>query len=261
MSRSKHSVGTGLVALLVPVYLLFTISCTPSSGESATQAAPAKERVLVFTKTSGYYHKSIPAGVAALQELGKEAGFAVDTSRSATPFTPETLSQYKAVIFLNTTEDVLAADQQAAFEAYIRAGGGFVGIHSATDTEYEWPWYAELVGGYFHSHPEVQQATVQVQDKNHSSTHFLPDAWKRTDEWYNFKNLNPNVKVLASLDESSYTGGIHGEHHPIAWYHEYDGGRAFYTAGGHTEESYQEPLFRQHLLGGIRYAMGLAEAE
>ncbi|GGK82324.1 hypothetical protein GCM10011405_32620 [Rufibacter glacialis] len=213
--------------------------------------------VLVFYKTAGFYHTSIPAGLAALQKMGKENGFRVDTTKNAGKFVPDTLQKYKAVIFLNTTGDVLNDPQQTAFEQYIKKGGGFVGVHAATDTEYSWPWYNQLVGAYFANHPKVQTATVRVVDKGHAATHFLPEAWVRKDEWYNFKNLNPKVKVLAHLDETTYSGGTNGAHHPIAWYHTFDGGRAFYTGGGHTAESYAEPLFLQHLLGGIQYVLGL----
>jgi type 1 glutamine amidotransferase len=216
-------------------------------------AGPA---ILVFYKTSGFYHSSIPAGIEAIQQLGRENGFAVDTTRQAGRFVPDTLRKYQAVVFLSTTQDVLNNAQQAAFEQYIRLGRGFVGIHAATDTEYDWPWYNGLVGAYFNGHPAVQPATVVVADSLHPATSFLPPRWERTDEWYNFRSLAADLRVLATLDETTYAGGSHGARHPIAWCHAYAGGRAFYTAGGHTEASYREPLFRQHLLGGIRYAMG-----
>ena len=146
--------------------------------------------------------------------------------------------------------------QQADFERYIQAGGGFVGVHSAADTEYDWIWYGHLIGAYFNGHPAIQEAEVSVVDKTHLSTKMLPDTWSRTDEWYNYKSLNQNVNKLLNLEEDSYEGGTNGKNHPIAWYHNYDGGRAFYTGGGHTDESYSEDLFLQHLLGGIQYAIG-----
>jgi type 1 glutamine amidotransferase len=212
--------------------------------------------VLVFYKTSGFYHTSIPAGIKAIQQLGRDNNFRVDTTNDAGRFQLATLRQYKAVVFLSTTQNVLNPAQQTAFEQYIRLGRGFVGVHAATDTEYEWAWYNSLVGAYFNGHPAVQQATVKVVDNKHPATAFLPTQWVRMDEWYNFRNLAPDLRVLATLDETSYSGGTNGTTHPIAWYHSYDGGRAFYTAGGHTDESYQEPLFLRHLLGGITYAIG-----
>jgi type 1 glutamine amidotransferase len=240
-----------LLLLLCLTVFLFT-GCTKNNHSEGSGLPP---RVLVFYKTAGFYHTSIPTGLVALQKMGRENGFGVDTTNNAAYFVADSLRKYHAVVFLSTTQDVLTLPQQAAFEKYIKAGNGFVGIHAATDTEYDWPWFNQLVGAYFESHPEIQNATVQVLDKSHLSTSFLPDRWERRDEWYNFKNINPNIKVLANLDETTYKGGKNGSNHPIAWYHSFDGGRAFYTAGGHTNESYQEPLFLQHLLGGIRYAM------
>ncbi|GAB2942861.1 hypothetical protein GCM10027048_04410 [Hymenobacter coalescens] len=213
----------------------------------------------MFYKTAGFYHSSIPVAIEALRKLGADNNIQVDTTRVAANFTQATLAKYKAVVFLSTTGDVLNDAQQRAFEEYIKAGNGFVGVHAATDTEYDWPWYNGLVGAYFDGHPAIQPATVEVVDKNHDATVMLPDAWPRTDEWYNFRNLNPGVQVLANINEQSYSGGIHGAEHPIAWYHSYQNGRAFYTAGGHTDDSYREPLFLQHLLGGIRYASGLSQ--
>lgn len=220
-------------------------------------------RILVFSKTAGYFHASIPDGVAALQQLGEENGFEVDTTTNAELFTEENLQNYATVVFLSTTGDVLNHTQEAEFERYIQSGGGFVGIHAAADTEYEWGWYGRLVGGYFSDHPgirdphpNVQEGTLDVVDKSHPSTEFLPDQWTRTDEWYSYRNMNEDVNVLMTIDEDSYQGGMDMGYHPMAWYHEYDGGRAFYTASGHTSESYEEELFLEHLLEGIRYAIG-----
>ncbi|TVT42536.1 ThuA domain-containing protein [Hymenobacter setariae] len=212
--------------------------------------------VLVFYKTKGFHHASIPAGLAAFQQLGRAHNFRVDTTLQATRFVADTLRRYAAVVFLNTTGDVLDSTQQVAFERYIGQGHGFMGVHAASDTEYNWPWYGKLVGAYFKSHPQVQPATVLVTDTNHPATRFLPARWQRTDEWYNFRDIAPDLRVLATVDETSYTGGINGKQHPFAWYHTYGGGRAFYTAGGHLPENYADSLFQRHLLGGLRYAMG-----
>ena len=218
--------------------------------------------VLVFTKTAGFRHDSIADGIAAVQTLGRENGFAVEATEDAGRFTDEGLAPYRAVIFLNTTGDVLAAEQERAFEHYIRGGGGFVGIHSAADTEYDWAWYGDLVGAYFDSHPAIQQGQIQVTDRVHPATEHLSARWQRRDEWYNYRrNPRGRVHVLATLDEGSYNGGNHGFDHPIAWCHDYDGGRSWYTGGGHTRESYSEPLFMQHILGGIEYATGVTAAD
>ena len=218
--------------------------------------------VLVFSKTAGFRHDSIDEGVAAIQALGAANDFSVVYTEDAAQFAAANLAQYEAVIFLNTTGDVLNAAQQTAFESYIQAGGGYAGVHSAADTEYGWSWYGELVGAYFASHPAIQQATVKVADQTHASTAALPDRWVRTDEWYNF-SLNPrgDVQVLATLDESTYTGGSQGFDHPISWYQYFDGGRSWYTGLGHTAASYTEPLYLEHLLGGILFAAGQAPAD
>jgi type 1 glutamine amidotransferase len=218
--------------------------------------------VLVFHKTAGFQHGSIPEGIAAIQALGAANDFTVTATNNANQITAANLADYEVVVFLNTTGDILNATQQTAFENYVQAGGGWVGVHAAADTEYDWAWYGGLLGAYFQSHPAIQQATIDVEDGEHPSTAHLPAEWVRTDEWYNFRtNPRAQVNVLLTLDESTYNGGADGPDHPIAWYHHYDGGRAWYTGLGHTDASYAEPLFLQHLLGGIQYAAGLPLTE
>ncbi|MFJ5837934.1 ThuA domain-containing protein [Streptomyces shenzhenensis] len=231
------------------------------AGPASSHPAEGK-RVLVFSKTAGFRHDSIPEGITAVRELGTDGGFAVDATEDAGAFTAKNLRRYDAVVFLSTTGDVLDAAQQRAFEGYIRQGGGYVGVHAAADTEYDWAFYGGLAGAYFQSHPAIQPATVDVEDRGHPATSDLAQTWDRTDEWYNYRsNPRERAHVLASLDESSYTGGTMNGDHPIAWCQDYQGGRAFYTGGGHTKESYAEPAFRQHLLGGIRWVIGDAQAD
>ncbi|AZM49689.1 hypothetical protein DMB38_31430 [Streptomyces sp. WAC 06738] len=229
----------------------------PAPGPSAASGDPYE--VLVFSRTAGFRHDAIDEGITALRELGAENGFQVTATEDATAFTGDSLARFKVVVFLNTTGDVLGAAQQAAFEGYIAGGGAYVGVHSAADTEYDWPWYGGLVGAYFHSHPQIQSATVVVEDRTHDATAHLAATWQRTDEWYNYRTSpRAGAHVLASLDESSYSGGTMNGDHPIAWCKEYAGGRSFYTGGGHTAESYAQADFRRHLLGGIRWAAGTA---
>ncbi|MGQ7845589.1 ThuA domain-containing protein [Granulosicoccus sp. 3-233] len=227
------------------------------AGTSPTGSA----RVLLFSETRGYRHESIEAALQALEELSASSDIlTVRAEDSAEVFTEGNLAGFDAVIWVLTSGDVLDADEQEAFENYIRSGGGYAGIHAASDTEYEWPWYGSLVGAYFERHPEIQTATQDVEDGSHPSTTHLGSRWTRTDEWYDYRaNPRAQVTVLLSLDEDSYTGGGMGGDHPSAWYHAYDGGRSWYTGGGHTESSYAEPEFRAHLLGGLRYAAGLAD--
>jgi type 1 glutamine amidotransferase len=227
-------------------------------AQTPSRPAPADARLLVFTRTTGYRHDSIPDGIAAIQGLGPAYGFAVDQTEDPALFNAASLASYRALIFLSTTGDLLEAPQQAALQQYLAGGGGFVGIHAAADAEYEWPWYGGLVGAYFDSHPDIQTASVWVEDSTVASTDTLPDPWVRTDEWYNFRT-NPRATgahVLLTLDEATYSGGSMGADHPIAWCREYGGGRTWYTAGGHTSESFAEPRFVAHLWGGIRYASG-----
>ncbi|MBS1667301.1 MAG: ThuA domain-containing protein [Bacteroidetes bacterium] len=229
-----------------------------SLGVFFISAKPRQEktRVLIFSKTNGFRHSCIPIGIAAIKKLGAQNGFEVDATEDSTMFRPDILKKYAALVFLCPTGKVFGPEEEKALQGYIHNGGGFVGIHAATDCEYNWQWYGDLVGGYFKSHPAQQKAKFMVVDKNHPATKDLPDVWERFDELYNFKYLNPDVHVLIKIDEKSYKGGENGDNHPMAWYHDYDGGRAFYTEMGHTEESYSEPLYLKHLLGGILWAIG-----
>ncbi|MBR9998453.1 MAG: ThuA domain-containing protein [Cyclobacteriaceae bacterium] len=213
-------------------------------------------KVLIFTKTKGFRHQSIEKGREVLASLLQAENIRVDSTENAELFTNKNLKQYDALIFLNTTGDLFDEKQQQVLVNYIRNGGGYVGIHASTDAEYDWPWYGQMAGGYFKSHPKQQNAVIKVVDKTHPSTTMLPDEWNRFDEWYDFKDVNPNIKVLAKLDETSYEGGEMQNDHPIIWYQEFEGGRIFYTGFGHTNETFEEPLFREHVMGGIMYAIG-----
>ncbi len=236
----------------------------PAAGPPSPEQhkPPADFRVMVFSKTAGFRHDSIPAGIEAIRELGKDGNFEVEATEDAEAFTRENLERFAAVVFLNTTGDVLARAQEEAFEAFISSGGGYVGVHSAADTEYDWEWYGSLVGAYFKTHPKIQEGVNVVEDRTHPSTHHLPDRWRRTDEWYCYRSSpRERVRVLVSLDETTYEGGSMGADHPISWCQEFGGGRSWYTGGGHTAESYSEPSFSAHLLGGILWAAGKAAWE
>ena len=247
-NKKRSPLKVAFIAKYLLITLLFSLVLSSCNTK--------KNKVLVFSKTEGFRHTSIEPGVAALKKLGTTNDFEVAAIEDADYIAEDSLKQYSAVIFLNTTGDILNDVQQADLERYIQAGGGFVGIHAATDTEYDWPWYNKLVGAYFESHPNVQEATLKVINHNHPSTESLENTWTKSDEWYNFKSINPDINVLMEVDESSNEGGKNGEHHPISWYHDFDGGRAFYTELGHTDETYENASFLNHLLGGIRYAMG-----
>lgn len=235
---------------------------------SMTTAAHADEaiRLLVFSKVAegAYTHASIPDGVRALQEIGKSRGWKVDATKDAAVFNDSHLKQVDVVVFNNAAGNVLDDSQQAAFENFIRAGGGFVGIHAATDCEKDWPWYGELVGAYFKRHPKIQTAKLNIEDSKHPATRGLPNPWEHKDEWYDFRESprgKYGIQVLINVDESTYSGGGMGSDHPIAWAHEYAGGRAFYTNLGHRKETYDLKPFRKHLIGGVLWAAGALEAE
>ena len=231
-------------AIFIMVSLFMVVSCQQINSE--------KQSILVFSKTSGFRHDSIAAGIEAINALAAKDGISVTSSEQASLFTLNYLLQFDAIIFLNTTGDVLNDEQQLAMENYIQAGGGFVGIHAAADTEWQdsnWHWYWRLVGGIFNGHPStpsnVQNAKLNVVDSTHASTQTLPTSFELADEWYDYKSLNPARTDVLTVDESTYQGGKQGQYHPVAWFHDYDGGRAFYTNLGHSIETFSNPLLLQ----------------
>lgn len=235
------------------ILLLSLVLFAACASPRVSPAPPRPSEVLIFSRTAGFRHDSIEAGAACMAELAAELGMRATHSEDPALFSDEGLAPFACVVFLSTTGDVLDEAEQAAFERFIQAGGGYLGVHAATDTEYEWPWYTGLAGAQFASHPRIQEATLVRTEERSGATEFLPERWERTDEWYNFKAISSQIRVLLTLDETSYEGGTNGEQHPAAWFHEYDGGRAFYTAGGHTEASFAEPLFRRHLQAALSW--------
>lgn len=218
--------------------------------------APGTNRsILVISKTAGFRHDSIPVGRAAIVEAGIARGWTVTCSEDAAEIAPDRLKAFDAVVFLSTTGTILDQGQEKALQGFIHSGGGFVGVHSAADCEYNWPWYQKLVGAWFLQHPAQQDAVVKIEDTTHPSTKDLPNPWKRHDEWYDYRvNPRPNVHVLASLDQTSYTGSKMGDDHPIMWCQEFEGGRSWYTGMGHTQESYHDPVYMKMLMEGIEWA-------
>ncbi|WP_199546045.1 ThuA domain-containing protein [Streptomyces sp. N35] len=232
-----------------------------SMPEQARAAAPF--RVLVFSKITNFDHESRAAGVEAVKKLGTENGFEVEATEDAAAFTDENLARFQAIVFNNTNStpesgDLLDAGQRAAFQKYIRAGGGYVGLHAASASERDWDWYEGLVGAIFDKHPAVQTGRIKVLDQAHPSTKGLPQLWERTEEWYNWRT-NPTGKVhtLAQIKVRDGIDGLdEGVDHPYSWCQNYDGGRSWFTAGGHASSAFQEEYFLKHLLGGIQWAAG-----
>lgn len=230
----------------------FILIMLVSMGAATAQLTKS---VLIFSKTTGFRHESIPKGVATVSKLLTDNGIKYTHSENEVHFHADSLQKYDAVIFLNTTGNILDETQKQNFQQFIQSGKGYVGIHAASDTEYNWPWYGALVGGYFASHPAVQEAKIQVHNRRHPSTTHLQQTWIHRDEWYDFKNIKEGLNILMTLDETTYKGGKMGKFHPIAWFQEFDGGRSFYTALGHTNESYDSELFQKHIIGGVKYVL------
>lgn len=247
--RSPRAVGKAPARVWLTACVLAAWGC--ATGQ------PVRPVVWVYTNANGYVHASIPDGVAALRELGDAHGFAVRATDDSLAFTPDGLAAAAAVVFLSTTGDVLGPAGEAALQAYVEGGGGWVGVHAAADTEYDWPWYGRLVGAYFASHPAIQEAALDRVSVLHPATRGVPARWVRTDEWYSFRALPVGVDVLLRIDESTYEGGGMGLDHPVAWAHAVGQGRAVYTALGHTSGSYAEPAFRAHLAGAVCWAARL----
>ncbi|WP_053084490.1 ThuA domain-containing protein [Catenovulum maritimum] len=261
--HKKYLIGRAVSVIIIT--LLFVSGCKQESNSQVsnqTETINQPNKLLAFSKTTGWRHDSIAAGIKAIHQIGEAQNYQVLATEDAAIFNDRDLSKFSALIFLNTTGDVLNDEQQVAMERYIQAGGGFVGIHSAADTEHagDWYWYRKLVGGVFKSHPNipsnVQLAELTVVDDKHQATHFMPSQFQYADEWYDYKDLSKFRNDLLSLDEDSYQGGLSGHYHPIAWYQEFDGGRSFYTGIGHTADNFTNPFYLEHLLGGIKYAIG-----
>jgi cytochrome c len=233
-------------------------------GGSKVLVPPAagQPHVLVLSRTRGFRHDSIPAGIEALRGLAQQHGFGLTATEDGEELTDQKLAGFAAVVFLSTTGDILIAEQEAAFERYMAAGGGFVGVHAAADCEYAWPYYGNLVGAYLSAHSGITTANVNIEPVTHPSLAGLPSPWSHEDEWYGFRtNPRAQVTVLLTVDEASYDPGQGrmGADHPVAWYHQNLGGRAFYTALGHTSESFQNPAVLSHVLGGIQWAAGIVQ--
>ena len=244
-------------------HLLLSLLILSCASALSLRAQP-QFRALLVTETAGWHHGSIVAVVPALEDLADRHNFRLDRKQDATPLTDRQLENYDVIILANTTGDIFTDEEQAAFEKFIQSGKGYVGIHAASDTEYDWPWYTQLVGHMFKIHPTIQTAMLDVIDPNFPGLGRWPGRVLWTDEWYEFGEAQAdNLNYLITIDETTYnpvanwgrvSGDGMGEFHPLAWYHEHDGGRAFYTALGHMPEVYQDKLFLEHVYGGIYWA-------
>jgi type 1 glutamine amidotransferase len=246
--------------LILSIALVFSLGVM-AQGDKKTPEQK-KLNVLVFSKTSGFRHTSIPSGIKAITTLAQQKGWIVTATEDPTLFTDDFLVRFDVCVFLNPTANVLDEAQEKAFTAFIRSGKGFVGIHASADCEYDWKWYGELNGAFFKTHPPYQQATINIENTNHPA--MKPFLGMKTftveDEWYSFKeNPRGKVTVLATLDESSIKKLPKDDawkmgDHPVIWYHEFDGYRSFYTVFGHGDSSFENENIRQHLFYAIEWA-------
>jgi cytochrome c len=250
MSQLRFGTPPAVLLFLASILVFLVFGCS---------GGPQVKSALVFSKTAGFRHGSIEAGQEMFRQLAAEKGFTVEFSEDSEIFNQQDLSRFNLVVFLSTTGDILNPQQESELRRFMQAGGNWMGIHAAADTEYNWPWYNELVGGYFNGHPNnpnVRQADVLVDVDNHPATRHLDPVWPRKDEWYNYKNLQEDITTLMRVDETTYEGGTNGEFHPISWYKEIENGRMFYTGLGHTDESFSEPDFVAHIAGALEYLFG-----
>lgn len=252
------------------VYSLFILKRLPwqkplfDTIDPCIPVSVGKKGVLIFSKTNGFRHASIEPGIQAIKTAGADKGWDVRATENGALFNKAYLDLFKVVVFLSTTGDILTAEQNKAFESFVENGGGYVGIHSASDTEHNWGWYGRLLGTHFKSHTlipkHLAQATLVTEDRNHQATRHLPNYWNKVDEWYNFKESvrgKRNIEVLISINESSYPvvwpKGM-GKDHPISWTNQMAKGRMFYTGMGHTADTFLDSNSLLHIIGGIEWA-------
>lgn len=253
-AHNRHVVRWQNPAMRLLLTILLSSLAVLTAG--ATEPAPYAERVLVFSRTAGFRHGSIPTAAATLRTLATEAGFAADHSEDSADINAANLARYRVVVFASTTGDILDAAQQQALQDFVRGGGGFVGVHAAADTEHDWPWYGQLVGAYFLSHPPGLQSTLVQPERDGKP---VGKPWPVRDELYNYRsNPREQVRVVATIDERTYDGGTMGADHPLTWCHAFEGGRSWYTGLGHDEAVYANPGFLAQLRRGLRYAAGRA---
>lgn len=247
---------------IIPTILsaIVLLMLSARGGEPAPRALLYTRNGLTLDGKKGYVHDNIPNSIAAIRQLGAENGFAVDVSEDPRDFTAANLRKYRVLIFSNTNNQILDTEEQkAALQGFVRGGGGVAGIHSACGSMRGWPWFWSLIGGSFVRHPKLQEFTVHVVDRRHPSTRFLGETWKVTDEFYFLRDMPQGLSVLLAGDLTTLVDPQKPQGattHPLAWYHDYEGGRCWFTSLGHRKEVYDDPVFRKHILGGILWAMG-----
>jgi type 1 glutamine amidotransferase len=232
---------------------------------TANAAAADQARVLVYSGSTGFRHDSIPAAVEAMKAIAIKAGYGVDATEDPEVFTAEKLKAYKVIVFVSTTTDPKKPESEwfvgarrDALQGFLKDGKGVVGLHAAGDSHYHWPWYGQMIGGYFERHPKgTPKGVVTVRDAKHPATAKLPKTLERNDEWYYYKDFDPTMRLLVTVDPATIgQGEADVNPNPVVWCHDFGGGRVFYNGLGHTSESYSEPYMVTLLEGGLAYAAG-----
>jgi type 1 glutamine amidotransferase len=267
--RAEEGLMRNILAAVAAIVLAAHVAVTHAADLPAVLVY--SHNGLTVDGKKGYVHDNIPSAVKAIEKLGTENGFTVTVSDDPAVFTTGPLNKYRAIIFASSNNKAFDNDaEKKAFQDYIHGGGGFVGIHSATGSERDWPWYWQLIGGTFWFHAPLQKFTVNVVDKTHPATAFFTgDTWAWEDEFYVVREqpkdihvlLAGNIKLLKMPANEKAIAAKLPDSVPLAWYHEFEGGRSFYTALGHKKEYYSDETFLKHLLGGIKWAMKMDEAK
>ncbi|MHC2992696.1 carbohydrate-binding protein [Pontibacter sp. HJ8] len=224
-------------------YLFFCLVAAAFVGCSGEK----ESRVLIFSKNPLEQQTNAEAA-AALAAYVQQQGIAVDTTTNSAYLAEDSLMRYGTVVFLNTSRDVLETRQQNEIERFVQAGGGFVGIHAAPGSRYQWPWYNNMFGTLQEQQPDsllASNVNLQLVEAEDALTQGLPKKWSQSDRLYKFASKDAASNLLVTADQQE----------PVSWYREYDGGRMFYTAAGGTAASYKQDEFLQHLLAGIRYTL------
>lgn len=237
------------------LYLFLFISFICSCKKHEHHHHDILPKVLLFTKAEGFYHQSTVSGLEFFRNNAAKWGIELVDTNVSNAFTATHLDQYQIIVLLNNTGRLFTTEEKAALQSFVRKGGSVLGIHAAADAEYDWPWYKQMLGGQFKDHPAIQEARCLVALPSHPSVKGIPKVWVRTDEWYNFNDLASNNQVVLTVDESSYSGGSHGAHHPVSWFREFEGAKIFYTSLGHSKESYEDTLLMQHISGAMEWLL------
>jgi uncharacterized protein len=243
---------------LIPFVLAFLIAAPSAAAQPATSPGS----ILIYSGTTGYRHESIPAGIKALTAMAARRGLGVVASEDPAVFSASSLKRFKAIVLLSCTTDPrkpesewLVGERRNALQQFVRSGGGILAIHAAADSHYHWPWYSRMIGAHFQRHPAgTPKGRVTVVAPGEPAVEGLPRSIERTDEWYYFEDYDPVSKVLVTLDPASI-GESDTNPNPLAWTRQINDGRVFYTAMGHTTESYSEPFFLQHVGRGLDWVL------